>query len=242
MPAPLQQPITGILKEGLCAHFNKAYKDGINTSIDNLKLDVKWTSVAPYLDFASLSDKTDIGVGLFYVLDDELDYFAYVITLAQRVYLGNNMWDIRAVPYNESGYFMTTNTATGYKIIPHAQLNNYLDNYKNNVSVRVFSNGNPIQVSAITATHPKVCFFPGKNFYHFITQNIPDLGSNIYDLTIHNGAMYYPNIYNGDAVELQSPIIIIEKNDAQQIGQDFDFNYPYKNLGLDVGRLCPPDC
>lgn len=235
-------PISTTLKEALCAHFNKSYKDGINPSIANLKLDVKWTSVAPFLDFNNLSDKTDIGVGFFYVLDDSLDYFTYIITLAQRVYLGNNMWDIQAIPHNQSGYFMFTNTASRYKTIPHEQLATYLGKYKNNVSVRIFSNGIPIQVSSIAASHPKVCFFPGKNFYKFITQNIPDLGSSIYDLTIYNGAMYFPNVYNGNAVELQSPIIVAEENDNPLITKNFDFNFPYKNQGLDVGRLCPPDC
>lgn len=240
-------PIPEELKEGLIAHFNHSYGDEINTAISNIKLDAKWTDISPFVDFPQLQNAggENLGVGLFYVLDSSLDYFTYVISLAQRLYLGNSKWKIEPIPVKSDGYFMFTNPnqvgSLPYKIIPHSKLNELMGNYTQNVKVRVWPNGEILEVKNLENSHPKICFFSGNIFSDFVTQNISPLTSNDFDLTIYNGAIYKKNI-GGHVIEVQTPVVVVEHNDIPMMGTKFETGTPFKNQGLDVGRLCPPDC
>ncbi|MDL5049515.1 hypothetical protein QQ054_26205 [Oscillatoria amoena NRMC-F 0135] len=237
-----QHPIPPKMKSSMIAHFNHAYKNGLNLSTENKKLDVKWDIVKKYIDFDNLKDKIDFGVGLFYTLPANKSYFSYIIAKAQVI---NDT--IIPVPIFNNSYLMLGPNSALAQEISSQEIITYMNLYKDNVEVRQWPTNNTLEIKDLS-NYPKVCFFEGRKFYEFITQNIDlTLGNtSTYDLTVYNGSINTENISHTNtnlySIDIQTPLLIIENNDQPALSSEFNITKPYSNKALDVGRLCPPDC
>ena len=109
----------------------------------------------------------------------------------------------------------------------------------------MYPNGTSYRVSELT--HPKLIYYSGDNVYNFVMDNAYQ-STGEYVLHVFNGAVYNDNITVDGPVpvtiglHVQTPVLVMGSSSNLFISNNYNQSIPFKEMGLDLGRLCPPHC
>lgn len=239
------KPIDILTRNYMNEQFLESYKS-VNKTISSPQLKVHWHILQQYIDIHNLEHNGDTGVGIYYIIDFNPDSslkFSYVIAKSYRNSITS---EINPIPYNDS-FLMLTTTLPYYKKISLNEFTHKKHLYKINTTVRKVTTDPPYTYNIASLIHPTVCFHRGDSVYSFYKTNyLSSLDSSKLYIILEHGASPEKTIFdnNGNKYELSlhSPIILFEYMGKVLINDLFNSAKPYENKGLDVGRLCPPDC
>lgn len=225
--------------------FDTCYKDA-NSSLAFNSLSINWSVLASYLSFPSTPFNANEGIGLFYLIDNSNPanlHPTFVLSRAERVVEGS---ETKIIPTNPSGPFlMLKNGDDNGVFISNEEFEDYMTVYKNIIKFQKPSS--PSNFLAKNYNHPYVTFHEGGEFTKFYNDNFP-VGSTVppsLKIMIENGASFPKLITTMGGVGVKACLHtgIIFFKDGELLLDDNNYpNLPFKNKGLDVGRLCPPDC
>lgn len=239
------RPICKDLVETYDRLFEDYYKSDINQNINCFDFSIKWDAVKTAIDYQSIVNSKDTGVGFFYVIDtmNASMTLTYVIVKAMRD-IDNDT--IKPIFHSDTSKFLmlTNSTPEGYRKITLAQFKNYSSYYKEHLQVRRVNNVYNVK----DIRHPQICFQRGDSLAKFYNHNVDLIPpqSNLF-LVIKNGAAF-PKAqimnYAGTVFDLlvQIPIFIFKYNGSLLLDNSQNTKKTFQNKALDVGRLCPPDC
>ena len=227
--------------------FNKIYKKGVNSEINNIELRIKWTHLNQFLDLASIQTSDNIFVALYYVINDtnpNNKYFSYIITKARKVNEGGKD-TIKPISTNDQGTFLMLNYSplgNYFQQVTPDRFKYYHELYKdgnlqyNNLDLL----GGPYtqQLRDLASMHPRISYHTGRNFYKFFSDNIFTNVNDVY-VVFTNGAFHK----EGVSIFASSPMLFFEEGTVQHLN-DGDHYSPqkFRMKALDVGSLCPPEC
>ncbi|MCB0733211.1 MAG: hypothetical protein H6608_05210 [Flavobacteriales bacterium] len=237
--SPISQTLLGQLRQ----EFQTAYKWQTNSSIVDMEWKANWSDLVNYLDTNWLKGASDTGIALHYILREEngTQYFSYAITFAT---LSTNGVNVLNNPNHNNE--MLVFTTTGIQTMNTSELSAMKQRYQDSISVYdVYPNGTSYRVSELT--HPKLIYYSGDNVYNFVMDNAYQ-STGEYVLHVFNGAVYNDNITVDGPVpvtiglHVQTPVLVMGSSSNLFISNNYNQSIPFKEMGLDLGRLCPPHC
>ncbi len=239
------EPIDNDYRIILKGIFKTCYKDA-NPSLIFNTLNINWSVLSNYLSFPTTPFNSNEGIGLFYVIDNNNPTAllpTFVIARAERIVEGS---ETKIVPTDTDGPFLMLKEGNDNGIsISREELDTYMTVYKDVIKFQ--KPGNPSNFYAKNYTHPYVTFHDGTIFTQFFNDNFP-IGEPIpssLKILVENGASFPKLITTTTGIGLEACLytsIIFFKNEDLLLDNIIYTNKPFKNKGLDVGRLCPPDC
>lgn len=225
--------------------FDTCYKDA-NPNLTFNNLSINWSVLANHLSFPSNPFNDNEGVGLFYLIDNSNPANllpTFVISRAERVVIGG---ETKIIPINTSGSFLMLKSGDDNgTFISSEEFDAFMTAYKDTIKFQKPSS--PLNLLAKNYNHPYVTFHEGIKFTKFFNDNFP-VGSTVpssLKILVEHGASFLKLITTSGGVGLETclhtSIIFFKNGDLLLDDQNYP-NLPFKNKGLDVGRLCPPDC
>ncbi len=210
-------------------NFNVYYNYPLNSNPDSFEIEISIEDFLASVPSAYLTEANK-GLAFHYILLDNGGnlYFAYAMSLWKYDTLG-----LVIIETLSNGKYKGLGTIGTIDIETLSELNNLKDLYYDNVWNKT-EGINPKKINTFPK-HPRYYYHEGTEITALLDDNVMALNDKI---RISNGAIYRADIHN---LNVQTPIITCIKNGVEQLN---DQTYPaiFKMKGLDVGRLCPPDC
>jgi hypothetical protein len=248
MDEPIPPPTRGDMRP----IFRNNY--GLNTSlnIDTVPLSISLDSVKSATGFINSDTTQDTLIAKYFVLvtpptPGENKYFSYVIAAAQKTtspVTGNDT--ISPISHPSGGFLLVTKNNNHGKLITSAEFRTMLNDYTNNV--RFVQGGQTRNVKDYF--HPYVSYHPTQEFLKFYNHNnLLFQNENAVDIIIENGAVKFtlPIKSRLDStvfinLKCQSPIFIFKEGNTLYLDNINRGLNNYIMKGMNVGRLCPPQC
>lgn len=236
-------PIDEDFRSILSKSFKSCYKDANpNLIFPNLK--IKWSILSQLFGFPNPQFGSNEGVGFFNLINDNNE-LTYVIAKAKRIVVNGQH---KIEPTNPTGpYTMLSTTNDSGIQISKNQFDNYRSLYENNLKLESLV-GSPV-LNASDYFHPLLTFHDGADLIDFFFHNFPQ-GSTVptnLDLVVEHGASFPTDIQERTGSNtlnncLHTAMVFFGINGALILDNTHNPTLKFKNKGLDVGRLCPPDC
>ncbi len=247
------QNINTVQRTGMRDNFKLIYF-AANNNIDTPSLEISLTKVKVATDFLNTTPSQGFVFAKYYVLvspgGTENPYFSYVLTKALKNKNINGNDTIIPIPDAQGNYLLITKNNTNGQNINATQFQTMLANYRNTIKFK-FNNQS---FGVNNYFHPYVSYHDMGEFVAFYNHN-KSLFTTESSVTIvlENAALedilrIFPKIPSNPHIILQchSPILlfkeIINENEHIYLDNISRGKNIYLKKGLDVGRLCPPQC
>lgn len=239
--APFNAAMPLTLIDDLKQNFHLAYRFGpINYSNDPLVIPIAAFISAIAVPSNGIDWETNIIDGIVFHYSIYSNTFTYIITKGK--------FEDGQVKYSGTPYYKQLTTGGFLNPDPNAtEFQTRADLYKNTVDIRRPPIFNLIGGIHQLLLHPLRCFYTRREIFKFLSDNNAFTAPASTNLIVVNGAIRkvidIPSNIETD-YKVQSPILYIKDTVLSKQPTDETLNYikHYLDKGLDIGRLCPPDC
>lgn len=254
---PESEPINRQLIPPMVETFQTTYKNELNSGINSHELLIKWNKILEFTDLEASKTDPNVFIACYYLLNEDTfsnKYFTYVIAKALRKKIGtyDTIMPISTVPDNK--FLMLSYYTPNGELIDSNKFKQLVQNYINTIQfMNTMPNPDTGPFNVKDYSHPLISYHKAQKFYKLFDDNkdsLVDTTKNNLYIKIQNGVIGskkpVPSKIIGQIpidINCQTPILSLMEFSRDLLGdEETPDEKRFLFRGLDVGRLCPPDC